>query len=252
MCSGGEGGIRTHGTVSRSQHFQCCQFNHSCTSPLPISDFQLHGRNPDRSEIYNWQSLMIWRRGWDSNPRWALTHSGFRDRCTNPLCDLSASLFRSLPEKFLHQRAALSFQHARELISNPVIQKIRVADAKATRNCSRAFIRRAVNQTPHSRLYQSSRAHRARLNRRINIHAGEPVIPELTGGFAKSNDFSVGCGIAVGARAVSANSDEFVFANDAGADGHFAIACASRAAASACRIHCSSNSDSAALNERPL
>ena len=31
-----------------------------------------------------------WRRGWDSNPRWALTHSGFRDRCTNPLCDLSA------------------------------------------------------------------------------------------------------------------------------------------------------------------
>src|SRR5712691_1958980 len=31
----------------------------------------------------------LWRRGWDSNPRWALTHSGFRDRCTNPLCDLS-------------------------------------------------------------------------------------------------------------------------------------------------------------------
>src|SRR5437764_7626123 len=30
---GGEGGIRTHGTVPRSQHFQCCQFNHSCTSP---------------------------------------------------------------------------------------------------------------------------------------------------------------------------------------------------------------------------
>src|SRR4030095_12566329 len=30
---GGEGGIRTHGTVSRTQHFQCCQFSHSCTSP---------------------------------------------------------------------------------------------------------------------------------------------------------------------------------------------------------------------------
>ena len=37
---GGEGGIRTHGTVSRSQHFQCCQFNHSCTSP-GIADCQL-------------------------------------------------------------------------------------------------------------------------------------------------------------------------------------------------------------------
>jgi hypothetical protein len=41
-CCGGEGGIRTHGTVPRTQHFQCCQFSHSCTSPkLPIVDFQL-------------------------------------------------------------------------------------------------------------------------------------------------------------------------------------------------------------------
>src|ERR1043165_2513240 len=32
--AGGEGGIRTHGTVSRTQHFQCCQFSHSCTSPI--------------------------------------------------------------------------------------------------------------------------------------------------------------------------------------------------------------------------
>jgi hypothetical protein len=31
-----------------------------------------------------------WRRGWDSNPRWPFDHSGFRDRCTKPLCDLSA------------------------------------------------------------------------------------------------------------------------------------------------------------------
>src|SRR5215469_18874644 len=31
--SGGEGGIRTHGTVSRTQHFQCCQLSRSCTSP---------------------------------------------------------------------------------------------------------------------------------------------------------------------------------------------------------------------------
>src|SRR5437762_12791770 len=41
---GGEGGIRTHGTVPRSQHFQCCQFNHSCTSPrgeFRISDCEL-------------------------------------------------------------------------------------------------------------------------------------------------------------------------------------------------------------------
>jgi hypothetical protein len=50
----------------------------------------------------NWKlaikkSAMSWRRGWDSNPRWALTHSGFRDRCTNPLCDLSVWFRSGLP-----------------------------------------------------------------------------------------------------------------------------------------------------------
>src|SRR4030095_3719841 len=32
----------------------------------------------------------MWRRGGDLNPRWSYPHSGFRDRCTKPLCDLSA------------------------------------------------------------------------------------------------------------------------------------------------------------------
>ena len=26
-----------------------------------------------------------WRKGWDSNPRYALTHAGFQDRCLKPL-----------------------------------------------------------------------------------------------------------------------------------------------------------------------
>src|SRR5260370_38170584 len=52
---GGEGGIRTHGTVPRSQHFQCCQFNHSCTSPreeFRISDCELRNskNQPLRSQ----------------------------------------------------------------------------------------------------------------------------------------------------------------------------------------------------------
>ncbi len=34
--SGGKGGIRTHGTRKGTQHFQCCQFNHSCTFPETI------------------------------------------------------------------------------------------------------------------------------------------------------------------------------------------------------------------------
>src|SRR5262245_35036991 len=31
----------------------------------------------------------IWRRGWDSNPRYACTHNGFRDRPDRPLRHLS-------------------------------------------------------------------------------------------------------------------------------------------------------------------
>ena len=32
--SGGEGGIRTHGAVARTPHFECGAFDHSATSPL--------------------------------------------------------------------------------------------------------------------------------------------------------------------------------------------------------------------------
>ena len=33
-AAGGEGGIRTHGTVARTPHFECGAFDHSATSPL--------------------------------------------------------------------------------------------------------------------------------------------------------------------------------------------------------------------------
>ena len=31
--NGGEGGIRTHGTLASTPHFECGTFNHSATSP---------------------------------------------------------------------------------------------------------------------------------------------------------------------------------------------------------------------------
>src|SRR5215510_1775872 len=188
----------------------------SSTTPAPLQKYR-----SDRS--YRTYTSKIWRRGWDSNPRWALTHSGFRDRCTNPLCDLSASLFcSSTPEKLLHQRSAFRLQDARADL-NPMIQKVCITDAKPAHYGACLLVRRTINQTPDARLYQSARAHRARLDGRVNVNLGEPVIPDFPRGLAKSNDFSVGCGIAVGTRAVSGNSDEFVFADDASADGHFAI-----------------------------
>ena len=33
-----------------------------------------------------------WRKGWDSNPRWAFTHGGFQDRCLKPLGHPSSGL----------------------------------------------------------------------------------------------------------------------------------------------------------------
>src|SRR5215203_7487354 len=36
----GEGGIRTRGTVTRTQHFQCCTIDHSVTSPWAPPDTQ--------------------------------------------------------------------------------------------------------------------------------------------------------------------------------------------------------------------
>ena len=34
---------------------------------------------------------ILWRRGWDLNPRWSFPHSGFRDRPVQPLQHLSGS-----------------------------------------------------------------------------------------------------------------------------------------------------------------
>jgi hypothetical protein len=38
----------------------------------------------------------IWRRGWDSNPRWTRAHNGFRDRLLRPLGHLSVDYLNRL------------------------------------------------------------------------------------------------------------------------------------------------------------
>ena len=44
-----------------------------------------HFRVLYRHFIIQYQRVRRWRRGWDSNPRWAFTHAGFQDRCLKPL-----------------------------------------------------------------------------------------------------------------------------------------------------------------------
>ena len=40
-------------------------------------------------------SVLKWRMGWDSNPRYACTHGGFQDRCLQPLGHPSEALKRA-------------------------------------------------------------------------------------------------------------------------------------------------------------
>ena len=41
--------------------------------------------------VWDGLSRARWRRGWDSNPRYARAHAGFQDRCLKPLGHLSRS-----------------------------------------------------------------------------------------------------------------------------------------------------------------
>jgi hypothetical protein len=128
-------------------------------------------------------------------------------------------------KKILHERAAFLFQHALSHF-DAMIQKICVADPEASVDRAGAFVCRPVNQTPDARLDQSARAHGARLNRRVNINARQPVVAELTGGFAKRDDFSVSSWVAVGSGAISRYGDELVLTDNTSADRHLtAIFC---------------------------
>src|SRR5687768_1755915 len=133
---------------------------------------------------------------------------------------LRACLFSSPgAEKLLHQRATFVFQHAGSYLDT-MIQKLRIANTKATVHRACALVWRAVNQPPHACLDQRSRTHRTRLDRRVNIEARQPVITELSGGLTKSDDFSVGSWIAVGAGAVSGNGNQGVATDNTRADRH--------------------------------
>src|SRR5262245_23119324 len=103
-----------------------------------------------------------------------------------------------------------------------MIQKISIANSKPADDCACSFVGRAINQTSQSGLDELTGAHRARLNRRLNIHSVEPVVAELTSSFSKSDDFRVGRWIAVGASAIACHGEEFIVADYARANWHFA------------------------------
>ena len=103
-----------------------------------------------------------------------------------------------------------------------MIQEIRVADAKPRLNRACPFVRRAINQSSHSGLYQSAGAHCAGLNRGIHNHIRQPVVPDLTGHLAQGNHFRMSSRIYVGARSIAGYRQQFVTPDNTSADRYFA------------------------------
>src|SRR5262249_51560734 len=78
---GGGGGIRTHGTVARTRHFQCRTFGHSATPPsnrVLLAAFYTYGHLATYRCCRLHSVREKWRSGEDLNPRG--THAPIRFR----------------------------------------------------------------------------------------------------------------------------------------------------------------------------
>ena len=59
----------------------------------------------------------LWRRGWDSNPRYGLPHAGFQDRCLKPLGHPSRIVVQFLPSGFWQTRGLMRLQPSCDQLS---------------------------------------------------------------------------------------------------------------------------------------
>src|SRR5258705_6367117 len=102
-----------------------------------------------------------------------------------------------------------------------MIQKIRVADTESRLHGAGSLVWCAIYQTPDSRLDQCSGTHRTRLDRRVDIYFGQPVITYHSRGLPKSYYFRMCRGITIRTRAIARNGKEHFATDETGADGHF-------------------------------
>ena len=93
-------------------------------------------------------------------------------------------------------------------------------------NRAEAFVRRAVNKPFNSRLNERARAHRARLNRRVNGRACQTIISNRCGCVTQSDDFGVRRRVAMRSGTVSGSRQKLAIArNDDCADWNFVQFC---------------------------
>jgi len=103
-----------------------------------------------------------------------------------------------------------------------MIQLLRVANLKMRIDRTRTLIRRPVNEQRNSRLDQGAGAHRAWLDRRIDRRASQPVITDFGGRHPDRDHLGMGGRIAISARSIAGDGDDFALPNDASAHRHLA------------------------------
>ncbi len=188
--NGGEGGIRTHGTVSRTLAFEASAFNRSATSPRSFTYFILaeglcRGYGRLRGE------------------RW-LTARG---------------------EKRLKQGDSFGGEDASgdfDLMVEAGVGK----DFEAGPHRAPLGIVGAVDETWHAGLDDGAGAHAAGLDGDVERRVGKPIISEQAGSFAKDDDFGVGGGVIITDGAIAGTGKDLVIVDDDGANWN--LACGSR------------------------
>jgi hypothetical protein len=80
----------------------------------------------------------------------------------------------------------------------------------------------AVNETRDSGLNDGTGAHAAGLDGDVKSGIGKAVVAEKTGGFAESDDFGVGCRVAIADGAVARAGKDITVMDEHRADGDFA------------------------------
>src|SRR5437870_6831272 len=124
-------------------------------------------------------------------------------------------------EEFLQQGAALGAEHTAPrrdaMVRTAVIeQPMPRLDGAGLR------IQRAVDDARETGLDDGPTAHRARLERRVERGAREPVVAGLPGGLAQGENLGVSGGVAEGDRRVVRLPDDHVVEDDQGAHGDLA------------------------------
>ncbi len=169
---GGESGIRTHGTVSRTHAFQACTFSHSVISPR-------------RNARAGHEAPGRWRRGWDSNPRASSRRqSAFEAPPLRPLRYLSGSLDARRPDAGVRRVArgrtrSSSSRATRRASTPPCTVSNRWLKSAPTRpqRLERAQSprpsdpRAPIHEAVDPRVERRAEAHQARLDRAVQRRA---------------------------------------------------------------------------------